>query len=38
VEVENKEEAEQIVRDDPAILNGVFEASIRPWLIAFERD
>lgn len=38
VEVESRDEVNKIVSDDPAIQNGVFIATIRPWLIAFERQ
>ena len=36
IKVENMSIAEQILEKDPAILEGVFTATIHPWLIAFE--
>ena len=36
IKVENMSLAEQILKKDPAILEGVFTATIHPWLIAFE--
>ena len=34
LEVENREEAEQIMRMDPAVSSKVFHAEIYPWRIA----
>lgn len=32
VKVENKERAERILEEDPALISGVFTAELRPWL------
>ncbi len=34
LEVENRKEAEQIMRSDPAVLSNVFHAELYPWEIA----
>lgn len=32
IKVENREQAEGIVDEDPALVRGVFTAELRPWL------
>ena len=37
IKVDSFEEAKKIADKDPAILEGVFDVRIVPWLIAFEQ-
>lgn len=32
IKVENREQAESILEEDPALISGVFTAELRPWL------
>ncbi|MHA1909542.1 MAG: YciI family protein [Candidatus Thorarchaeota archaeon] len=38
LEVENRDEAEKIMRSDPAVLANVFHAELYPWSIALEPE
>ena len=32
IKVKNREQAEEIIKEDPAIHSGVFSADLRPWM------
>ncbi|MHA2026448.1 MAG: YciI family protein [Candidatus Thorarchaeota archaeon] len=36
IEVESKEEALEIVKNDPAVKSGIFHAELYPWTIALK--
>lgn len=38
IEVESKEEALEIMRNDPAVKSGVFHAELYPWSIALRAE
>lgn len=37
VDVEDEHEAQRIIDEDPAVIEGVFDAEARPWLTVFDR-
>ena len=38
IEAESREEAEEIMRNDPAVVAGVFHAELYPWSIALQSE
>ena len=38
IETESREEAEEIMRTDPAVIAGVFHAELYPWSIALQKE
>jgi len=37
IEAESREKAEAIMRNDPAVIAGVFHAELYPWSIALQK-
>lgn len=38
IEVMSREEAEEIMKNDPAVLAGIFHAELYPWSIALQKN